>query len=89
MLDEIKESILKKLEKNKGRAITIKQIGFIKSKFCINNLNYEIEFDIIKMSDEKEETYICLNINQIYKCEILGSIKLYLDNDTQLEICEK
>ena len=52
-------------------------------------MKYEIEFDIITIKDDKEDIYIKLNINQIYKCEILDSIKLYLDNDTQLEINKK
>lgn len=89
MEDEIKEKILKKLNENNGRNIVIKQIGFIESKFFINNMKYEIEFDIITIKDDKEDIYIKLNINQIYKCEILDSIKLYLDNDTQLEINKK
>ena len=58
MEDEIKEKILKKLNENNGRNIVIKQIGFIESKFFINNMKYETEFDIITIKDDKEDIYI-------------------------------
>ena len=85
MQDAIRENILNKLEKNIGKPIIIKQTGFIESKFYINKLSYKIEFDTIKIKDEKEEIYIIINLNQIYKFEILNSIKIYVDNDTQIE----
>ena len=85
MKDELREKVLESLNNHVKKANTIKQAGFISSKFYINSLIYNLQLDTITLKDEKEEVYISINLNQVYKVETLkNSIQIYLDNDTQI-----
>lgn len=85
MQDKIRESLLQELEKHVQKKNIIKQTGFISSQFYLNSLIYRVELDNLTLKDEKEEIYVCLNLNQVYKVDILNScIQIYLDNDTQI-----
>ena len=86
MKEEQKEKILEELNKYVQKPIVIKQTGFILSEFFINSLIYEIKLDTLTLRDEKENIYISINLNQVYKEETSkNSIQMFLDNDT--EIC--
>lgn len=86
MKEEQKEKILGELNKHAQKPIVINQTGFISSQFYINSLTYGIELDILTIKDEKEEIYLSINLNQVYKVETSkNSIQMFLDNDT--EIC--
>lgn len=89
MKNEIREKILNELKRKDGKRIVIFQTGFISTKFLVNSLNYKIEYDTLTIKDEKEEVYLCINLNQVYKYEIQDNkIKVYLDNDTVIIILE-
>ena len=77
------------LENFENKTIIIEQQGFIKSKIFIKNLKYEINYDILKISEESNGQYIIINLNQTYKIENeKNSINIYLDNDMQINIKE-
>ena len=77
------EEVIKYIDKLKEKKIKIEQKGFLKSKFFIDELSYEVEDDILELKDEDSEIYIKININQIYKVEDTNNkVSLYLDNDT-------
>lgn len=85
--NEVIESIAKKLEERlsrfSGKTIEIKQDGFLKSRYSLKSLKYFVEYEILNMTDEENENYIKINLNQIYNIESGEDIiKLYLDNDT-------
>ena len=67
----------------KSKNTLIKQSGFIESHLEMNNLNYEIEYEFLKIFDKNSENFITINLNQIYNT-IYEQEKstLYLDNDT-------
>ena len=71
-----KESTTKKikeiLEKLNNKKIIIEQNGFISSKIFIKNLKYETNYDILEISEENEK----------------NNLKIYLDNDMQIDIKE-
>lgn len=84
---EKEENILNELKKINPREIIICQTGFINSRFKIDCLKYKVEHDILKLEDTDKEQYITINLNQIYKYEIKDKkIKMYLDNDTAIEV---
>lgn len=84
---EKEENILNELKKINPREIIICQTGFINSRFKIDLLKYKVEHDILKLEDTDKEQYITINLNQIYKYEIKDKkIKMYLDNDTAIEL---
>ena len=70
-----------------NKNIEIVQEGFICSHYIINNLIYDIEYEILSISDNKYQIYLRLNLNQIYKIESTHTeLKLYLDNDSSIFI---
>ena len=68
----------------KQKNVIINQKGFLESKYLINNLKYFIENDILNILDEKEQNYIKINLNQVYKIYNKEKIIFYLDNDTTI-----
>ena len=87
MEHEKEKKILSEIGMFDKKSIVIRETGFINSKFIINCLKYKIEYDILELADTKQEQYITINLNQIYKYEIKNKkIKIYLDNDTEIEI---
>lgn len=84
----MEKNIIEDLEKNlknlKQKNVIINQKGFLESKYLINNLKYFIENDILNILDEKEQNYIKINLNQVYKIYNKEKIIFYLDNDTTI-----
>ena len=75
------------LDKLKQKPIKISQNGFLMNQFFIDKLMYKIQGDILNLRDENKETYISLNLNQVYQIEISeNKINLFMDNDTEIEI---
>ena len=57
------------LKKFVGEKTVIVQDGFLQSKFVLNGLVYEIENDLLKIGDEKNDCYIKINLNQVYRAD--------------------
>ena len=75
------------LDKLKQKPIKISQNGFIINQFFMDKLMYKIQDDILNLRDEVKETYLSLNLNQVYQIEISeNKISLFMDNDTEIEI---
>ena len=83
MAQNINNSLEEKLNEFVGKSVTITQDGFLKTNYSIHKLKYFIEYEILNITDEENQNYLNINLNQIYKMEINEKdIKLYLDNDT-------
>ena len=79
--------IEKCLDKLKQKPIKISQNGFIINQFFMDKLMYKIQDDTLNLRDEIKETYLSLNLNQVYQIEISeNKIILFMDNDTEIEI---
>ena len=79
--------IEKWLDKLKQKPMRISQNGFIMNQFFMDKLMYKIQDDVLNLRDEVKETYLSLNLNQVYQVEISeNKIILFLDNDTEIEI---
>ena len=87
MTQEQENNLQKNLEKLISKTVTIKQDGFLKSKYSMQKFEFNITFEILNITDENSINYLNINLNQIYKTEINEeSITLYLDNDTIIYI---
>ncbi len=87
MTQEQENNLQKNLEKLISKTVTIKQDGFLKSKYSMQKFEFNITFEILNITDENSTNYLNINLNQIYKTEINEeSITLYLDNDTIIYI---
>ena len=87
MDDQMIVKIEKSLEKLKQKPVKISQKGFIISQFFLDKVMYKIQNDILNLRDETKETYLSLNLNQVYQVQISeNKIILFLDNDTEIEI---
>ena len=83
MVQNTNNSLEEKLNEFIGKNVTITQDGFLKNKYSIHKLKYFIEYEILNITDEESQSYLKINLNQIYKIEINEKdIKSYLDNDT-------
>lgn len=79
--------IEKCLDKLNQKPVRISQKGFIINQFFVDKLIYKIQSDILNLRDETKETYLSLNLNQVYQMEIgENRMILFLDNDTEIEI---
>ena len=66
----------------KEKNIIVKQEGFIESKYKIKKISYKIEYEVLSIFGQEKESYIQINLNQVYKIEQeKDEINLYLDND--------
>ena len=75
------------LNELKQKPIKISQNGFIINQFFMDKLMYKIQGDILNLRDEAKETYLSLNLNQVYQIDISeNKIILFMDNDTEIEI---
>ncbi len=75
------------LDKLIGKKIIIALDGFLKLQYTINSLNYHIEYDILKITDNSSDNYLIINMTQIYDFNLTEtSITIYLDNDTTISI---
>lgn len=87
MTQEQENNLQKKLEKLISKTVTIKQDGFLKSKYSMQKFEFNITFEILNITDENSTNYLNINLNQIYKTEFNEeNITLYLDNDTIIYI---
>ena len=70
-----------------GKEIHFSITGFIECKLYFKNFNYKNENDILIITDNDENNYLKININQIYEIEKLqDEINICLDNDTIITI---
>lgn len=87
MTREQENNLQKNLEKLISKTVTIKQDGFLKSKYSMQKFEFNITFEILNITDENSTNYLNINLNQIYKTEFNEeNITLYLDNDTIIYI---
>ena len=87
MTQEQENNLQKNLEKHISKTVTIKQDGFLKSKYSMQKFEFNITFEILNITDENSTNYLNINLNQIYKTEFNEeNITLYLDNDTIIYI---
>lgn len=87
MDDKMIVKIEKNLDKLKQKPVKICQSGFIINCFWIEKLAYKIQMDTLNLKDENKETYLSLNLNQVYQVEIgENRIILFLDNDIKIEL---
>lgn len=87
MTQEQENNLQKNLEKLISKTVTIKQDGFLKSKYSMQKFEFNITFEILNITDEDSTNYLNINLNQIYKTEFNEeNITLYLDNDTIIYI---
>ena len=83
MVQNTNSSLEEKLNEFIKKNVNITQNGFQKNKYSIHKLKYFIEYEILNITDEESQSYLRINLNQIYKIKINEKdIKLYLDNDT-------
>lgn len=80
-------SLEKSIKNFIGQDVEIIQRGFVESKYNIQKVTYFIEEDILNIMDEKNENYLKINVNQIYKVDNdEKSIEIYVDNDLRITI---
>lgn len=90
MRNEIEQIILKKIDKIRENKIIFYLNGFISLKFSVNSLSYDIKYDILTIKDSIEDTFFSINLNQVYKCEILeNGLEMYLDNDITVKLIKE
>lgn len=81
------EEVEKWLEKSKGKMIEVNQKGFISSEMHIEKMKYKIEYDNISIEDDKTNTYLTVNLNQVYQIDMQSDILImHVDNDIKITI---
>lgn len=79
--------IEKYLEKLQQKPIRVQQNGFLMNQFFMEKMMYKIQNDTLNLRDETKETYLSLNLNQVYQVEIgENRMILFLDNDTEIQL---
>ena len=79
--------IEKYLENLQQKPIRVQQNGFLMNQFFMEKMMYKIQNDTLNLRDETKETYLSLNLNQVYQVEIgENKINLFLDNDTERQL---
>ncbi len=79
--------IEKYLEKLQQKPIRVQQNGFLMNQFFMEKMMYKIQNDTLNLRDETKETYLSLNLNQVYQVEISeNKMILFLDNDTEIQL---
>ena len=79
--------IEKYLEKLPQQPIRVQQNGFLMNQFFMEKMMYKIQNDTLNLRDETKETYLSLNLNQVYQVEISeNKMILFLDNDTEIQL---
>ena len=87
MVENIIDKIEKEISNYIDKKITIIQDGFLQSTYQIQTFEYNIENEILCVTDKRSINYLKINLNQIYKFEKnKQEIKLYIDNDTIITI---
>ena len=77
---------LENLKALNKKNIQIRQKGFIQTQFPLEKMEYQVQSDIVRMEDETHQKWIQINLNQVYDVELEKEIRLFLDNDTIIEI---
>jgi len=80
-MENMIDNLTKKLNEYIGLPLRITQNGFLPSRFCIEKMNFEIENDILNITDDNSPNYIKINLNQVYNVDVLDYITVFLDND--------
>ena len=79
--------IEKYLEKLQQKPVRVQQNGFLMNQFFMEKMMYKIQNDTLNLRDETKETYLSLNLNQVYQVEIgENRVILFLDNDTEIQL---
>lgn len=79
--------IEKYLENLQQKPIRVQQNGFLMNQFFMEKMMYKIQNDTLNLRDETKETYLSLNLNQVYQVEIgENRMILFLDNDTEIQL---
>lgn len=79
--------IEKYLENLQQKPIRVQQNGFLMNQFFMEKMMYKIQNDTLNLRDETKETYLSLNLNQVYQVEISeNKMILFLDNDTEIQL---
>ena len=87
MKNSITNKLIDNLKQFEDKAVTLQQMGFVSNQLFIDKLIYNIEFDTLNLKDDSKDTYVSINLNQVYKIDYAEKeILLYLDNDTQIKI---
>ena len=74
-IQKLKENLKTFISKN----ILINQRGFIETYFQINNFDYKIEYELLKIYDKNSKNFIITNLNQVYNIIYTSEkIKLYI-----------
>ena len=82
-------NLIESLKQFEKKPVIIRQMGFVSNQLFIDKLIYNIEFDTLNLKDELKDTYVTINLNQVYKIDYAEKeILLYLDDDTQIKIKE-
>ena len=82
-------NLIESLKQFEKKPVIIRQMGFVSNQLFIDKLIYNIEFDTLNLKDELKDTYVSINLNQVYKIDYAEKeILLYLDDDTQIKIKE-
>lgn len=90
MVQNYSFNLEEKLNEFLGQNVTIIQDGFIQSCFMINNLKFTIEYEILNIFDESSNSYLKINLNQVYKINLdEKNIKFFLDYDTAIALVLK
>ena len=90
MVQNYSFNLEEKLNEFLGQNVTIIQDGFIQSCFMINNLKFIIEYEILNIFDESSNSYLKINLNQVYKINLdEKNIKFFLDYDTAIALVLK
>lgn len=89
MENSITNKLIDNLKQFEDKAVTLQQMGFVSNQLFIEKLIYNIEFDTLNLKDDLKDTYVSINLNQVYKIDCAEKeVLLYLDNDTQIKIKE-
>lgn len=80
-MENVIDNLKQKLSQFIGLPLIVTQNGFLPSRFAIQRMNFEIEYDILNISDDNSPNYIKINLNQIYDVNVLDSITIFIDND--------
>lgn len=80
-MENVINNLKQKLNEFVGLPLLVTQSGFLPSRFVIQKMNFEVEYDILNITDDNSQSYIKINLNQIYNVDILDAITIFMDND--------
>ena len=87
MENDTTRKLLENLENLNQKSVEVEQKGFVESYISMKKLNYNLEYDILKIQDESSDAYLKINLNQIYEVNKTDKqICILLDNDMKIII---